>query len=292
MTDITAARINEVLKAQLASFTASVDVRDVGTVIKLGDGIAHVDGLKGAMAGELLEFVGEGGHTVMGMALNLDENEVGAVLPGRDLAHQGERRGPHDRPRRPGPVRQGLPRPRRRPAGPADRRPGRDHRRGHPPARVPRAGRHRAQGGPRAAADRHHGHRLDDPDRPRPARAHHRRPPDGQDRRRGRRDHQPEGHGRHLHLRRDRPEGLHRGRRRRRPSRSTARWTTPSSSSPPPPTRRRCSTSPRWRAAPWASTSCTRARTASPRARTTRAARSWSSTTTSPSRPSPTARCR
>ncbi|HEY5432443.1 MAG TPA: F0F1 ATP synthase subunit alpha, partial [Coriobacteriia bacterium] len=82
MTDITAARINEVLKAQLASFTASVDVRDVGTVIKLGDGIAHVDGLKGAMAGELLEFIGEGGHTVMGMALNLDENEVGAVLLG------------------------------------------------------------------------------------------------------------------------------------------------------------------------------------------------------------------
>ena len=82
MTDITAARINDVLKAQLASFTASVDVRDVGTVIKLGDGIAHVDGLKGAMAGELLEFIGEGGHTVMGMALNLDENEVGAVLLG------------------------------------------------------------------------------------------------------------------------------------------------------------------------------------------------------------------
>jgi F-type H+-transporting ATPase subunit alpha len=82
VTDITAARINEVLKAQLASFTASVDVRDVGTVIKLGDGIAHVDGLKGAMAGELLEFIGEGGHTVMGMALNLDENEVGAVLLG------------------------------------------------------------------------------------------------------------------------------------------------------------------------------------------------------------------
>ncbi|HEY5517133.1 MAG TPA: F0F1 ATP synthase subunit alpha, partial [Coriobacteriia bacterium] len=82
MTDITAARINDVLKAQLASFTASVDVRDVGTVIKLGDGIAHVDGLKGAMAGELLEFVGEGGHIVMGMALNLDETEVGAVLLG------------------------------------------------------------------------------------------------------------------------------------------------------------------------------------------------------------------
>ncbi|HEY5506295.1 MAG TPA: F0F1 ATP synthase subunit alpha, partial [Coriobacteriia bacterium] len=82
MADITAGSISDVLKRQLASFTASLDVRDVGTVIAIGDGIAHVDGLKGAMSGELLEFVGEGGHTVMGMALNLDENEVGAVLLG------------------------------------------------------------------------------------------------------------------------------------------------------------------------------------------------------------------
>jgi len=82
MADITAGSISEVLKRQLASFETSLDVRDVGTVIALGDGIAHVDGLKGAMSGELLEFVGEGGHTVMGMALNLDENEVGAVLLG------------------------------------------------------------------------------------------------------------------------------------------------------------------------------------------------------------------
>jgi F-type H+-transporting ATPase subunit alpha len=82
VTDITATSISEALKRQLASFSASLDVRDVGTVIALGDGIAHVDGLKGAMSGELLEFIGEGGHTVMGMALNLDENEVGAVLLG------------------------------------------------------------------------------------------------------------------------------------------------------------------------------------------------------------------
>ena len=82
MADITASRIDEVLKSQLASFKTSVEVREVGTVISIGDGIAHVDGLKGAMAGELLEFVGEGGDTVMGMALNLDEHEVGAVLMG------------------------------------------------------------------------------------------------------------------------------------------------------------------------------------------------------------------
>ena len=82
MADITASRIDEVLRAQLSSLTPTVDVREVGTVIQLGDGIARVDGLKGAMAGELLEFVGEGGHTVMGLALNLDDDEVGAVLMG------------------------------------------------------------------------------------------------------------------------------------------------------------------------------------------------------------------
>jgi len=79
---ITASAIGDVLRAQLESYQTSVDVREVGTVIQLGDGIARVEGLKGAMAGELLEFVGEGGEIVFGMALNLDENEVGAVLMG------------------------------------------------------------------------------------------------------------------------------------------------------------------------------------------------------------------
>ena len=57
----------------------------------------------------------------------------------------------------------------------------------------------------------HQGHRLDDPDRPRPARADHRRPPDREDRHRDRHDHQPEGPGPHLHLRRHRPEAVDRG---------------------------------------------------------------------------------
>ncbi len=82
MADITATTINDVLKAQLASFRTSVDVREVGTVVQIGDGIARVEGLRGAMAGELLEFSGDNGETIMGMALNLDENEVGAVLMG------------------------------------------------------------------------------------------------------------------------------------------------------------------------------------------------------------------
>jgi F-type H+-transporting ATPase subunit alpha len=82
MAEITASSISEVLNAQLGAYRASVEVREVGTVVQIGDGIARVDGLKNAMAGELLEFIGEGGHTVMGLALNLDEKEVGAVLMG------------------------------------------------------------------------------------------------------------------------------------------------------------------------------------------------------------------
>lgn len=82
MPEITASAINDVLKAQLERFQAEVDVREVGTVIQLGDGIARVDGLRGAMAGELLEFAGEGGEVVYGMALNLEVHEVGAVLMG------------------------------------------------------------------------------------------------------------------------------------------------------------------------------------------------------------------
>ncbi len=82
MAQISASAINDVLKAQLESFATEVDVREVGTVMSVGDGIARVDGLKGAMAGELLEFIGRDGDVVYGMALNLDENEVGAVLMG------------------------------------------------------------------------------------------------------------------------------------------------------------------------------------------------------------------
>jgi len=80
--EITASKIDAILKAQLEEFKSSVDVREVGTVISLGDGIAQVDGLKGAMAGELLEFVSGSGEIVMGMALNLDRDNVGAVLMG------------------------------------------------------------------------------------------------------------------------------------------------------------------------------------------------------------------
>ena len=82
MAEITASAIDEVLRAKLADLKTSVESREVGSVIQIGDGIARVDGLKGAMAGELLEFVSSEGKTVYGLAQNLEEDEVGAVLLG------------------------------------------------------------------------------------------------------------------------------------------------------------------------------------------------------------------
>ncbi|MDR3314964.1 MAG: F0F1 ATP synthase subunit alpha [Coriobacteriales bacterium] len=82
MTEITASSIDAVLRKQLDSIKTNVESREVGTVIQVGDGIARVNGLKGAMAGELLEFLGQDGKTVFGLALNLEEEEVGAVLLG------------------------------------------------------------------------------------------------------------------------------------------------------------------------------------------------------------------
>jgi F-type H+/Na+-transporting ATPase subunit alpha len=82
MAEITANSIDAVLRAQLDKVTTDVELREVGTVVEVGDGIARIEGLRGAMAGELLSFHTSGGETVMGMVLNLDEREVGAVLLG------------------------------------------------------------------------------------------------------------------------------------------------------------------------------------------------------------------
>ncbi|MEQ3363861.1 F0F1 ATP synthase subunit alpha [Raoultibacter massiliensis] len=82
VTEITAKSIDEALRKQLDALNTSVESREVGTVIQVGDGIARVDGLKDAMAGELLEFVGQNGQVVYGLAQNLEEDEVGAVLLG------------------------------------------------------------------------------------------------------------------------------------------------------------------------------------------------------------------
>jgi F-type H+-transporting ATPase subunit alpha len=76
--DIRAEEITKILKEQLGGFSAGVDVQEVGTVLSVGDGIARLHGLERCMAGELLELP----HGVMGLALNLEEDSVGAVLMG------------------------------------------------------------------------------------------------------------------------------------------------------------------------------------------------------------------
>lgn len=70
--------ISSVIKDQIKRYAAELEVSDVGTVIQVADGIARVHGLENAMQGELLEFPGE----VYGMVLNLEEDNVGAVLLG------------------------------------------------------------------------------------------------------------------------------------------------------------------------------------------------------------------
>ena len=82
VTEITAKSIDDALRKQLDALKVNIESREVGTVIQIGDGIARVDGLRDDMAGELLEFVGQGGKTVYGLAQNLEEDEVGAVLLG------------------------------------------------------------------------------------------------------------------------------------------------------------------------------------------------------------------
>jgi F-type H+/Na+-transporting ATPase subunit alpha len=76
--EIKADEITEILKRQLAGYETAIDVAEVGTVLSVGDGIARVHGLDKAMAGELLDF----GHDLYGIALNLEEDNVGVVLLG------------------------------------------------------------------------------------------------------------------------------------------------------------------------------------------------------------------
>ncbi|GBF74595.1 ATP synthase subunit alpha [Paenibacillus sp. 598K] len=70
--------ISTLIKQQIEQYKSDIQVVDVGTVINVGDGIARVHGLENAMAGELLEFA----NGVVGMALNLEENNVGVVILG------------------------------------------------------------------------------------------------------------------------------------------------------------------------------------------------------------------
>jgi F-type H+/Na+-transporting ATPase subunit alpha len=75
-----AEEISQIIKQQIEQYERTVEVMETGTILTVGDGIARVYGLDGAMAGELLEFP----HGVMGMVLNLEEDNVGVVLLGQD----------------------------------------------------------------------------------------------------------------------------------------------------------------------------------------------------------------
>lgn len=79
--------ITAIIKQQIKDYEVNLNVDDVGTVLEVGDGIAHVYGLSKAMAGELLEFP----HGVYGLVLNLEEGSVGAVLMGAaNLIKEGD----------------------------------------------------------------------------------------------------------------------------------------------------------------------------------------------------------
>src|SRR2546422_8462742 len=76
--DIRPGEITDILKREIKEYDREIDVAETGTVLSVGDGIARVYGLDNAMAGELLDF----GHDLFGLALNLEEDNVGVVLLG------------------------------------------------------------------------------------------------------------------------------------------------------------------------------------------------------------------
>src|SRR5690242_15869154 len=85
MAQIRADEISRVLRAEIENYDAAINVSETGSVISVGDGIARIYGLENVMAGELIDF----GHHVVGIALNLEEDQVGAVLLG-DYQHVKE----------------------------------------------------------------------------------------------------------------------------------------------------------------------------------------------------------
>ncbi len=78
---IKAEEISSIIKQKIDNFEQKVELKEVGTVISVGDGIARVYGLENCMAGEMLKFPGD----ITGMAFNLEEDNVGAVLLGNDI---------------------------------------------------------------------------------------------------------------------------------------------------------------------------------------------------------------
>src|SRR3978361_1322128 len=78
MASISANEVTELLRQKIDNYEQHVQIDEVGTIMSLGDGLARVHGLDKVMAGELIDFP----HGVAGLAMNLDEDQVGAVLLG------------------------------------------------------------------------------------------------------------------------------------------------------------------------------------------------------------------
>ena len=85
MAQIRADEITSILRQEIENYDRAIDVSEVGSVMSVGDGIARIHGLDKVMAGELIEF----GHGVSGIAMNLEEDQVGAVLLG-EYSHISE----------------------------------------------------------------------------------------------------------------------------------------------------------------------------------------------------------
>src|SRR5688572_10234135 len=77
-TTIRAEEITSIIQQELEGYQTVLDVKEVGTVLSVGDGIARIHGLEKVMYGELVEFP----HDVVGIAMNLEEDNVGTVLLG------------------------------------------------------------------------------------------------------------------------------------------------------------------------------------------------------------------
>ncbi len=79
MANIKADEISKLLREEIENYEQTVSVDEVGAIISVGDGIARIHGLEKVMAGEMLAFP----HNIFGIALNLEEEQVGAVLTSR-----------------------------------------------------------------------------------------------------------------------------------------------------------------------------------------------------------------
>ena len=87
MANVRPDEVSAILREELSNFKSEAELQEVGTVLQVGDGIARIYGLNSVRAGELIEF----GKDVMGIVLNLEEDNVGAVLLGKtDLVQEGD----------------------------------------------------------------------------------------------------------------------------------------------------------------------------------------------------------